>query len=285
MRAASRLRSWLHLLDEVRADAGYALRLLRRSPAFTAVAVLSLGLGIGANTAIFSLIDTVLLKQLPVQDPPTLFFIDNSGGKSGGSSGPPYPCFELLRDRNTTMAGIAAFDTNRLKVTIDGVAEELRGQYASGSYFDVLGVGALRGRVLNAEDDAAAVISYRLWRSRFNLDPGVIGRSILVGTRPVTIVGITPPEFFGLQVGSPVDVILPFTLSENNLRAYLCSPSVVGRVKPVSRWSRHAPSCTRSGTLHERHRPAREKRNYFSGIAFVLARGLASLRRQPLSRC
>ena len=87
----------------------YAVRLLRRSPAFTIVALLSLALGIGANTAIFSLIDTVLVKTLPVHDPQQLFFVDNSGGKSGGSSGPPYPCFERLRDHNRFLSGIAAF--------------------------------------------------------------------------------------------------------------------------------------------------------------------------------
>ena len=87
----------LRLLGELRGDVSYAFRLLRRSPSFALIAVLSLGLGIGANTAIFTLIDTVLVKTLPVADPQRLFFVDNSGGKSGGSSGPPYPCFERLR--------------------------------------------------------------------------------------------------------------------------------------------------------------------------------------------
>jgi hypothetical protein len=122
----------LRLFDELRGDVGYAVRLLRRSPAFTVVALLSLGLGIGANTAIFSLIDTVLVKTLPVQDPQRLFFVDNTGGRSGGSNGPPYPCFERLRDHNRFLSGIAAFDERLLKVSIDGVPEEVRGQYVSG---------------------------------------------------------------------------------------------------------------------------------------------------------
>ena len=136
----------LRLVDELRGDVSYAFRLLRRSPAFTLVALLSLGLGIGANTAIFSLIDTVLVRTLPVDDPQRLFFVDNSGGKSGGSSGPPYPCFELLRDHNRFLSGIAAFNQRMFKVSIDGVPERVRGQYASGSYFDVLGVRAAHGR-------------------------------------------------------------------------------------------------------------------------------------------
>src|SRR5262245_20667026 len=209
----------LRLIDELRADTGYALRLLRRSPGFTAVAILMLALGIGANTAIFSIIDTILLKSLPVQDPATLFFIDNSGGKSGGNSGPPYPCFELLRDRNTTLSGIAAFDEARFKVTIDGAAEEIRGQYVSGTYYDVVGVRAMLGRVLTASDDSSVVISYERWQSRFAMRPDVLGRTIQVGRHIVTIVGITPPEYFGLQVGSMADVTVPITLSENNLRA------------------------------------------------------------------
>ena len=144
----------LRLFDELRGDVSYAFRLLRRSPAFTLVALLSLGLGIGANTAIFSLIDTVLVKTLPVEDPQRLFFVDNSGGKSGGSNGPPYPCFERLRDHNRFLSGIAAFDERMFKVSIDGVPERVRGQYASGSYFDLLGVRAIHGRMLTPADDA-----------------------------------------------------------------------------------------------------------------------------------
>ena len=201
----------LRLLDELRGDVGYAVRLLRRSPAFTLVALLSLGLGIGANTAIFSLIDTVLVKTLPVEDPQRLFFVDNSGGKSGGSNGPPYPCFERLRDHNRFLSGIAAFDERLFKVSIDGVPERLRGQYASGSYFDVLGVRAAHGRLLTPADDAepgrggpdgaVAVISDGFWTRRFARDPAVLGKSVQVGTQWVTIVGVTPPGFFGLQVG------------------------------------------------------------------------------------
>ena len=144
----------LRLVDELRGDVSYAFRLLRRSPAFTLVALLSLGLGIGANTAIFSLIDTVLVKTLPVDDPQRLFFVDNSGGKSGGSNGPPYPCFERLRDHNRFLSGIAAFDERPFKVSIDGVPERVRGQYASGTYFDLLGVRAIHGRMLTPADDS-----------------------------------------------------------------------------------------------------------------------------------
>ena len=214
----------LRLLDELRADLRYAVRLLRRSPAFTVVAVLSLGLGIGANTAIFSLIDTVLLKSLRVARPDGLFFVDNSGGKSGGRSGPPYPCYEILRDHTRYFSGLAAFNGRRFKVTIDGAQEEIRGQFASGSYFDVLGVHAAHGRVLTPADDRnigrsggdgyVAVISHALWARRFGMSPSVLGKTIQVGTKWVTIVGVTPPEFIGLQVGFPIDVTIPITLAD-----------------------------------------------------------------------
>jgi predicted permease len=284
----------VQLLDEFRADVIYACRVLRRSPMFAAVAILSLGLGIGANAAIFNLIDTVLLKSLPVQDPSTLFFVDNSGGRSGGSSGPPYPCFEILRDSNTTLSGIAAFDDNVLKVTIDGESEEVRGQYASGNYFDVLGVRPAFGRLLLAADDstisggatdgAVAVISYEFWRRRFNLDPAAVGRTIGISNRAVTIVGVTPPEYFGLQVGVPVDVIVPITLSENNLHARsLWWFSVVGRIKPGVEVEQARTELHRlwDRYMTDNGQPPDKRPKLFPGIALVpAARGLAALRRQ-----
>jgi len=282
----------LQLIDELRSDVVYACRLLRRSPMFATVAILSLGLGIGANAAIFNLIDTVLIKSLPVQDPSTLFFVDNSGGKSEGNSGPPYPCFEILRQSNTTLRGIAAFKETRFNVTIDGEAEEVRGQFASGNYFEVLGVRPAYGRLLLPSDDstmvsradgAVAVLSYGFWQRRFNFNPAVIGKTIALGARAVTIVGVAPPEYFGLQVGSPIDMTVPITLSENNLRARsLWWFSVVARMQPG------VPVEQARAELHglwdrymtDNGQPP-EKRKYFSGIELVpAARGLAGLRRQ-----
>jgi predicted permease len=288
----------VRLLDELRGDLAFALRLLARSPSFTAVALLSLGLGIGANTAIFSVINSVLLRTLPVAEPGKLFFVDNSGGKSGGSSGPPYPCFELLRDQNHSLAAIAAFKETRFKLTIDGAAEEVSGLYASGNLFDLLGVSAVHGRVLAPADDAidaargsaggVGVISFRLWERQFARDVNVLGKTVYVGTRPVTIVGVTPPDFFGLQVGSAADITVPITLSENNLRSRtLWWFGVIARLKPETavepaRAELHA---LWDAYMTEIGQP-REKRTYFSGIELVpAARGLASRRRdlaQPL---
>ena len=282
----------LRLVDELRGDVRYAFRLLRRSPAFTLVALLSLGLGIGANTAIFSLIDTVLVKTLPVNDPQRLFFVDNSGGKSGGSSGPPYPCFERLRDHNRFLSGIAAFSERQFKVSIDGVPERVRGQYASGAYFELLGVRATHGRMLTPADDsepglggphgAMAVISDGFWTRRFGRDPAVLGRNVQVGTQWVTIVGVTPPGFFGLQVGTPLDITLPMMLVEQGLQSkrgwWL---SVIGRLAPgaTAEQARAELEALWDGYLTEVGMP-RDKRGYFSGIALVpAARGANELRR------
>jgi putative ABC transport system permease protein len=282
----------LRLLDELRGDVGYAVRLLRRSPGFTVVALLSLSLGIGANTAIFSLIDTLLIKTLPVQDPQRLFFVDNSGGKSGGSSGPPYPCFERLRDHNRFLSGIAAFAERPFKVSIDGVPERVRGQYASGSYFELLGVRATHGRLLTPADDAepgrggpdgpVAVISDAFWTRRFARDPSVLGKHIQVGAQWVTIVGVIPPGFLGLQVGRPLDVTIPMMLVEQGLQSQQSWwLSVIARVGPGAtvEQARADLEALWDSYLTEVGMP-REKRGYFSGVALVpAARGGNELRR------
>ena len=217
----------LRLGDEIRGDLRYALRMLRRSPGFTMVAICSLGLGIGANTAIFSLVDTVVLKPLPVERPDRLFFIDSSGGRSG-QSGPPYPAFEIMRERNRHFSGLAAVSASGFRVTIDGTTEPIRGAHASGQFFDVLRLTASHGRLFTPDDDArigaggrdgaVAVISDALWRRRFGADLAVLGKTIEVDTRPVTIIGILPPRFHGLQAGYRFDLILPFVLTSNDLR-------------------------------------------------------------------
>src|SRR5580693_4321743 len=207
-----------HLLQDLR----YAARMMRHNPGFTAVAVLSLALGIGANTAIFSLIDTVLLRMLPVEKPEQLVFVDNVGARGGGGA-PPYPCFEQFRERDQYFSGLAAFSPYNMRVSIDGRAEEVVAQQASGNYFAVLGVKAWAGRTFGPADDSiigkggpdgpVAVISYRYWKRRFAMSSGALGKVVQVQGQPVTIIGVTPPEFFGLQPGTPVDLTVPIVLA------------------------------------------------------------------------
>lgn len=282
-RAGSWIEAWFH-------DTRYAWRTLRKNLGFTAAITLSLGLGLGANIAIFTLANTVLLRSLPVQNPPQLFFIDNSGGKSGGSSGPPYPCYELLRDHNTHFTGMAAFEQRRFRVTIDGAEETMPGQYASGSYFEVLGLRAALGRLLKPADDsvvgrggpdgAVAVISYRLWEGRFGRDANIVGKTIRVGTNWVNIVGVTPHAFDGLTPGHPVDVTIPIALTGNNLgqkRSWWFS--VVGRLKEGSAVE---PARAELDTLFKSYLEEIKMNDpYFSGIALLPAsKGLENLRRR-----
>ena len=274
-------------------DVRYACRVLRKNPGFATVAILSLSLGLGANTAIFTLINTVMLKSLPVANPERLFFIDNSGGKSGGGSGPPYPCYEILRDQNHFFSGMAAFSIDRFKVTIEGAQEPMNGQFASGSYYEVTGVGAALGRVLTPEDDSVmgsggphggvAVISHALWVRRFARDPGVLGRVIQVGTNRVTIVGVSREGFTGLELGAPADITIPMMLAPNNLRSKQSWWfSVVGRLKDgVSEAPARAELDQYFQTYMKEQGISGGTREYFSGIALVpAARGLDGLRRQ-----
>jgi predicted permease len=223
---------WLERLWQ---DVHYGLRQLCRSPGFTAVALLSLALGIGANTAIFSLIDAVLFKLLPVQHPQQLALltwtskgfpdgvINSMSGnwdqdKSGRSTGTSfsYPSYEQIRDRNDVFSSVTALAANEsdLNVGYKGQAGRADGQLVSGTFFSALGVQPVLGRALTPDDDRigaspAAVISYGYWQRRFGHDPGVVGQTITVNGTPFGIVGVSPPEFYGLQPGRAVEVWLP----------------------------------------------------------------------------
>ena len=281
----------LRLIGELRGDIAYTLRLLRRSPGFTVVALMSLALGIGANTAIFSLVDMVMMKTLPVRDPASLFFIDTTSGQSGGGNGPPYPLYEAMRDTSQFLSGVAAFNENRFKVTIDGSTEQLRGQVASGSYFELLGVHAFHGRLLTPADDrvfgrggpdgAVCVISYNLWRQRFALDPATLGRSIHVGDTWVTIVGVTPPGFFGLQAGSPIDITLPMMLAGEDVHSKgTWWMSAIGRVRDGASVAQAQAELDATFNQYMKEN-GMARGGPINGVALVPAnRGLNGLRRQ-----
>jgi predicted permease len=217
--------------------------MLVKARAFTLVAVLSLALGIGANTALFSLVDTVLLKKLPVKDPEQLVLFEWLAGDSfrlpmlsgystrdqatglKTSTSFSYPAFERLREQNQALSELFAFEAiEQLNVQAGEQAEITTGQLVSGNYYRGLGVQPLIGRTITDEDlgpQAApvAVVSYRYWQRRFGRDPSVVGRQINVNNIACTIVGVTPREFDGtLQVGESPDLSLPISL-EPQLRA------------------------------------------------------------------
>jgi predicted permease len=217
-------------------DVAYACRGMRKSPAFTSVVVLTLALGIGANTALFSLVEAVLLRHMPVRDPGSLYFLSNVGAK-GPYAGPPYEVYESFRDHTTSFDGMAAHVADNLTLSIGGRVEQVWGEYASGSYFDVLGVHAALGRVLTASDDRlqppVAVLSYAYWQSRFGGDPAVIGKTMSIDRTQLTIVGVVEPRFAGLVPGRPSGITVPFTaLNPAMLKGSNWFLDIVARIKP-----------------------------------------------------
>jgi predicted permease len=189
-------------------DLRYGLRTLLKNPGFTTAALLSLALGIGANTAVFSVINALMLKILPVNEPRQLVFFTIAGAQ-GTSENFPYQFYEQFRDRSQACSGvIASGGASKMKMSAaepgaSGATESVLGEIVSGNFFSVLGVNAVIGRTLTADNDkesdpqAAAVISHRLWERRFGLDPRVVGRKVTLNDVPFIIVGVAPPGFFG----------------------------------------------------------------------------------------
>jgi len=276
-------------------DLRYAIRSLIKQPGFSLIAVLTLALGIGANTAIFSLIDAVLLKMLPVDRPEQLYFIQNVGPLRPSGGAPPYPCFERFRDQNQSFTGLAAFTTRDLRVRIDGEREQVSGQLVSGNYFSLLGVNSALGRMLTPLDDSvpgkggpegfAAVISYNYWTKRFGRSPAVLGKVVQIGNDPVTIVGVTQPEFFGLLPGTEVDISLPVMFQGAGALAEKSSWwfKAVGRLRPgVSVAMAQADLNTIfQPFINETDVSPESRRDYFSRIELTSAsKGLDTLRGQ-----
>jgi predicted permease len=193
-------------------DLRFAARLLRKNPGFTALAVLSLALGIGVNTGIFSLVRAVLLPSLPVQDAGRLVSIYHryTRGQEYLSS-TSYPDYEYYRDHNPVLSGLMAYGRVPMSVRIGEQAEQISGELVTANYFSVLGLQAALGRTFLAGDRPVAVIGDRLWRSRFGGDRNVVGRTIGIGRHAFTIVGVAPPAFRGvvLDWGDPPELWVP----------------------------------------------------------------------------
>jgi len=212
-------------------DVRYAVRMLVKSPAFTTVAVLTLALGIGANTAIFSLVNAVLLKMLPVKDPGQLVVVGDPLLVHNRSFGDPqvglfsYPLYRELAADNQVFSGmLASAEAHRLKVALgDGdsaFSGDVTGVLVSGNYFSVLGVNSFLGRTITPEDDTAAdghpvvVLSYDFWKEKLGQDPNIVGQSIRINKFPFTIIGVAPNGFFGDTVGDRQDIWVPVTMQQ-----------------------------------------------------------------------
>jgi len=203
-------------------DVQYALRTLRRSPGFALVALLSLALGIGANTAIFTLIDALLLRPLPVRAPRELVSVGDPARPAALRSGGPmlnvwsYPLYRRLRDQNHVFSGLmASGQAGHLDVRIGrGDFEEVHGRLVSSNYFNVLGVRTLLGRTFDGEKDGSPVIvmSYNYWANRFGRDPAILGRPLTLNGEDYTIIGVAPRGFKGEVVDMPPDIWIPLSM-------------------------------------------------------------------------
>jgi putative ABC transport system permease protein len=206
-------------MQTVLQDLRHGARMLAKKPGFTLIAVLTLALGIGANTAIFSVVNALLLRALPVKDPDELVLLV-SVNRNGPGYSFSYPLYEQLRDGGRSLAGLfAAADVSKRRMNIGGTETEfIRAQEVTGNFFSMLGVPAVLGRTFTAEDDQAghpqpiAVISHSFWQRRFGADPAVVGKTITFEDVPLTIVGVTPAGFFGFQPGEHPDLWWPMQL-------------------------------------------------------------------------
>ena len=234
-------------------DLRFALRQLRKSPMFALVAVLTLALGIGANTAIFTLLDQAVLRTLPVGDPEQLVRLKFSGLHTGSINfygGDEhdyfsYPMYRELRDKNAVFAGVLANTEAQVGVQWQGHPELADGELVSGNYFDVLAVQPAIGRLLVPADDVAVngdavvVLSFNYWRTRFSSDPGIVGKTLMVNARPFTIVGVVRPGFRSVISGYSPQLFFPVSAEplvwpvpddlNDNLAAWL---TLTARLRP-----------------------------------------------------
>ncbi len=191
------------MIDAIARDIRYALRWLRRSPGFTAVAILSLGLGVGVNTAMFSLVDALMLRPLPVADPGTLVDVFTSGGDGDVHATSSYLDLQDFRARNTSFTDMIGYSPMMAAVSMGDRSRLVLGQVVTSNHFQVLGVQPERGRLLEPDDDTpgaerVVVLSHRMWQREFAADAGVVGRSLLLRGQPYRIVGVAPARFTGV---------------------------------------------------------------------------------------
>jgi putative ABC transport system permease protein len=205
----------VHLLETLIQDLRFSLRVLRKSPAFTAIAVLTLALGIGANTAIFSLIDTVVLRFLPVQRPQELIEVLRLNPRDKTpTSGFTYALWEQFRDQQDIFSGVFAWDTEHFDLARGGAVHYATGLFTSGSYFPTLGIRPALGRLFTPADDqrgcaSRAVLSYGFWQENYGGAPNALGSTISLNNHPFEIIGVSAPGFHGMEVGSRFDVAVP----------------------------------------------------------------------------
>ena len=232
-------------------DLRHSVRMLHKSPLFATIAIASLGLGLGANTAIFSMLDQVLLRPLPVKNPHELVLVSSPGTARGMFSGDntdrifSRPLYIDLRDRNQVFSGLAARFPNAANFVYQGQSESVVAEVVSGNFFDVLGVTPYRGRLLTAADDVikgghpVVVLGYGFWQRRFGGEDSVLGKTVRINNSLMTVIGVTPREFFGVNVGRNPQIYVPLAMKaeitptwdryDDRVAHYL---HIIGRLKP-----------------------------------------------------
>jgi len=214
---------WLQrqrLEEDMFQDLRFGVRMLMKSPGFALVAVFSLALGIGANTSVFSLLDALLLKPLPVKQPEQLVIVgvQTPTQPGRGFSLYSYPVFREMREKNTVFSDIFARSGLQMSLSSGGQTERVLGEVVSGNFFSALGVNPLLGRLLTEEDDQTpggspvAVISFNFWQRRFGADPQIVGQTVSLNSYPFTIIGVAPQGFHGVEVGVAPDVRIPLMM-------------------------------------------------------------------------
>src|SRR5581483_5979351 len=228
-------------------DVGFALRTFKKTPLFIAVAIISLAFGIGANTAIFTLTDQVLLRMLPVKQPEQLVLLSALGRNYGSNQGwnrLSYPMYTDFRDHAGPFSGMFCFREVDMSVSYAGRTERISGELVSGNYFPVLGVTAAVGRVFAASDDQfqgghpIAVLSYGYWQSRFGRNPGIIGQKLTINGYQYTVIGVSQAGFAGTDPGYAPEIRVPVMMARqignymdlNDRRSRWVT--VFGRLKP-----------------------------------------------------
>jgi predicted permease len=200
-------------LDDLTRDVVFGIRWLRRSPAFAAAAIVSVALGVGANAAVFSVLNALMLRPLPVERPDEIVRVTPGGSRQTWT----HPLWTEVRGRASIFAGLAAWSPREFDLSNGGPTSFVQGLWVSGEFFEVLGIHPAAGRLLSNDDDArgggragpSAVISYRLWQQQFGGAADVVGRRITVDRAPFTVVGVTEPGFFGLVTGRAFDIAIP----------------------------------------------------------------------------
>jgi predicted permease len=207
-------------LETLLQDLHYALRMLRNSAGFTSVVVTTLALGIGANTAMFSLMNAVLLQSLPVRNPDELVVVQYTDPESGsGNEDFSYPMYQELRDRTDVFSGVFTRSGVDFNLSYGGQSERARGELVSGNYYQVLGVRPWLGRLLTPDDDRTpggrpvAVLSYGYWLTRFGGDTSIVGKEILLDARRVTVIGVTPANFYGTEIAHDPEIHVPMMMA------------------------------------------------------------------------